>query len=331
MSEHKSTRPPLARMLQIHEELKRGAHANCTTLSRLLEVERKTVLRDVKFMRERLGLPIGNDASEKRYYYTEEVEAFPTMQVSEGEVFSLLVARKALEPYRGTSFYRQLDGSFNKLAAGMQDKVSFTATTELQTISFASAGVGKADLKVFNALSRGVSRELEVEFDYCKPGMSARERRHVQPYHLANRNNLWYLVGRCRQRAALRTFAVPRISAVEVTRRRFAIDPKFSPQEFFRGALGVMGGDQQHRVVIRFSGAAATRVREREWHESQELRERPGGEVDLELVLGALEEVECWVLSWGAEAEVLRPAQLRRSVVATLERTRARYGEAEGS
>lgn len=50
MSERKSTRPSLARMLQIHEELKRGAHFNCATLGRLLEVQRKTVLRDGRVM-----------------------------------------------------------------------------------------------------------------------------------------------------------------------------------------------------------------------------------------------------------------------------------------
>ena len=36
------------------------------------------------------------DAAHNGYHYTEEVSAFPTMQITEGEIFALLVAEKAL-------------------------------------------------------------------------------------------------------------------------------------------------------------------------------------------------------------------------------------------
>ena len=52
------SRPPIERMLRIHEELRRGAFTNCTRLAAQLEVSRKTVVRDIAFMRDRLDLPI---------------------------------------------------------------------------------------------------------------------------------------------------------------------------------------------------------------------------------------------------------------------------------
>jgi proteasome accessory factor B len=61
----------------------------------------------------------------------------------------------------------------------------------------------------------------------------------------------------------------------------------------------------------------AERVREREWHESQEMHELPGGVLELRLRLGALLEVEQWVLGWGAAAEVVAPVELRAQLRAT--------------
>ncbi len=318
------SRPPLERMLRIHEELRRDALVNCTKLVRALEVCRKTVVRDIAFMRDRLDLPIEYDPRIQAYRYTQPVNAFPTVQVTEGELLALLVARRALEQYRGTPFHRHLEIAFEKLAGGLRDRISFSPADELQAVSFKNIGLGRADLAVFNALSAAVLRQTEVEFDYRKPGAPQVDRRHAQPYHLAYRENLWYLVGFDLDRKALRTFAVPRISNVAVRKNTFTRPASFSPERFFSGALGVLGGEGNFTVVIRFAASVADRVREREWHESQEMRDLPGGGLELRLRLGALAEVERWVLGWGAAAEVLEPAELRKrmaKVVATLAAT----------
>jgi proteasome accessory factor B len=99
-----------------------------------------------------------------------------------------------------------------------------------------------------------------------------------------------------------------------VTTTAFGRPADFSPEKFFADALGVVGGRGDYRVVIRFTAAVADRIREREWHESQELRELPDGALELRLRLGALTEIEQWVLGWGAAAEVIGPAELRASI-----------------
>jgi proteasome accessory factor B len=312
-------------MLRIHDELRRGALTNCTKLVQILGVCRKTVLRDIAFMRDRLDLPIEFDPLIQAYRYTHPVTSFPTVHVTEGELLALLVAQRALEQYRGTPFHRSLEIAFEKLAGGLRDRISFSPADELRAVSFKNVGLGKTDLVTFNALSGAVLRQTEIEFDYRKPGDAAQSHRRVRPYHLAHRENLWYLVAFDIERAALRTFALPRIANVEVTKEKFAKPADFTPEAFFADALGVLGGRGQHDVVIRFSAAAADRIREREWHESQELHELPGGAVELRLRLGALPEVERWVLGWGAAAEVVAPKELRQRVARAAADIAAKY------
>lgn len=320
-----SSRPPIERMLRIHEELRRGAFTNCTKLAGTLEVSRKTIVRDIAFMRDRLELPIEFDARINAYRYTQTVSAFPTVQVSEGELLALLVARKALEQYRGTPFHRQLEASFEKLTGALKDRISFSPADELQSVSFKNVGLGKADMAVFNILSSATLRQHEVAFDYRKPGDARAAHRIVQPYHLAHRENLWYLVGFDRERGALRTFALPRIAHPTRLNTKFVRPMDFSPEKFFATALGVLGGERDYRVVIRFNAAVADRVREREWHESQDLRNLSDGRLELRLRLGALPEIERWVLSWGSDAEVLRPKELRARLKATVTTLLERY------
>ena len=322
------SRPPLERMLRIHEELRRGTLTNCTKLTRLLEVSRKTVVRDIAFMRDRLDLPIEYDAQIQAYRYTHPVSAFPTVQVTEGELMALLVARRALEQYEGTPFHRQLAVAFEKLTGGLKDRISFSPADELSAVSFKNAGLGKADVAVFNALSQAVLRQNEVEFDYRKPGEAKAARRKVQPYHLSHRENLWYLIGHDTGRTGLRTFALPRITAVRVLNKTFRRPEGFSSERFFATAFGVLGGEGNHVVKVRFDAVAADHIRERVWHESQEMRDLPGGALELTLRLGALPEVERWILGWGMHAEVLAPVELRERVRDTAAGLAQRYGEA---
>jgi proteasome accessory factor B len=312
-------------MLRLHEAIQAGGYPNCFSLGQELEVSPKTIQRDVDFMRDRMRLPLEYSALHRGFHYTREVKSFPSLAMSEGEMVALLVARKALEQYRGTPFQRQLEASFDKLTGGLKDRISFSPADELQSVSFRNTGLGRADLAVFNALSTAVLRQQAVEFEYRKSGESRAARRRVEPYHLAHRENLWYLVAHDPERGALRTFALPRIGHVKVLNARFTRPADFSPERFFASALGVLGGAGNFRVVVRFSASVADRVREREWHESQELSPLPEGGVELTLRLGALAEVAGWILSWGADAEVLRPPELRRRLAATAAALAERY------
>jgi predicted DNA-binding transcriptional regulator YafY len=319
-----SSRPPLARMMRIHDELQRGALTNCSRLARDLEVSPKTIMRDLAFMRDQLDLPLEYDAQIYAWRYTYPVKSFPTVKVSEGELLALLVAQKALEQYKGTPFHDQLSHAFDKLSSGLNDRISFSDSGNLQGVSFHHLGLSKADMKVFAALSRAVLQNLEVTFDYTKPNAKP-ERRRVRPYHLANRENAWYLVGFDLDREDLRNFAVVRMKSVTVTARKFKKPADFSPERHFAGSFGAFVGRGDYTVVVRFSADVAGRIRERVWHETLEIRDLSDGGLECTLRLNSLEEIQRWILGWGPKAKVIAPRELAASVAAAADAIRERY------
>src|SRR6185503_5026894 len=106
------SRPPLERMLRIHRAIQTGKYPNATALAGELEVSTKSIYRDIEFMRDRLELPLEFEVAQNGFHYTQEVGSFPTLQITEGELFALLVAEKALQQYRGTTFEKPLLSAF---------------------------------------------------------------------------------------------------------------------------------------------------------------------------------------------------------------------------
>ena len=304
------SRPPLERMMRLHAALKARHFPNCQKIAAELEVSAKTIQRDIDFMRYRLGLPIDYHPQEFGFFYTEPVTGFPNIEVSEGEITALLVAQKALAQYKGTPFERPLQSAFRKLTDGLKDRVSFSWHDLEDAISFRSAGASAADLEMFETVSKGVLRCVELEFDYRKLKSAGYEPRRVRPYHLGCLENQWYLFAEDLERRQLRTFALPRMRKVKLTTKGFRRPADFSIAQILSGSFGVYSSGKKQRIRIQFDPFAARLVAERKWHESQRVREQTNGSILLELELGGLEEIERWILSWGKHARVLAPKKL---------------------
>jgi proteasome accessory factor B len=301
-------------MLRIHQALQAGGFPNATTLARALEVSTKSIQRDLDFMRDRLDLPIAYDAARFGYRYTEQVKAFPTLQITEGELVALVVAEKALQQYRGTSFEKPLLSAIRKMEQSLPDTISVNLADVDQTISFRTRAEPILDLQIFDTLAKAVAHRRQLEIAYRKPGQRQAERRVIDPYHLANINGEWFLFAHDHLRQDLRTFVPARIQAIKPTGKTFPRPQKFSLEKRLRGSFGVRSGHGDYDVVLRFNARAADFVREKKWHETQRLRNLRNGGVELSLRLSSLEEVARWVLSWGGDARVVKPRELAQAV-----------------
>jgi len=80
-------------------------------------------------------------------------------------------------------------------------------------------------------------------------------------------------------------------------------------------------------VRVFFTERVSRYVTRRLWHRTQKFRRAPGGVIMTVDVKGTV-ELASWVLSFGDQAEVLSPPELRDSVARELARAAARYAPA---
>lgn len=300
-------------VMLLDQQIRAGAAPNCTKLADELEVSRRTILRDIEFMKDDLGAPLDYDPKKRGYVYTEPNWVMPSLRITEGELFTLMIAEKALEAYSGTPWASRLRKVFGRMVAALPDRIEVAPQEFLSRVSFDMGGTAEVDPAVLESIAKAVGQNLAVDFSYC-PLWAAESRVYrVDPYMLRRMQGAWYLVGRDHRSGNIPLFHLTRMSKVSLTELAFDYGSSgFDPKAYFATTFSTYHTSECHHVVIEFSGLAAKVVRERHWHDSQKLTDLPDGHLRLELDISHLDDICPWVLSWGAEAKAVAPADLVR-------------------
>jgi predicted DNA-binding transcriptional regulator YafY len=325
------TRRPIERIFTIHEAILRGRYPNCRRLAEQIGVTQKTVQRDITFMQNDLGLPLEYDGVKHGYFYTRSVHDFPMMKFRVEDVVALFLARQALEPLQGTPLESVLRESFRRLSSALQGEVSFRWSELDQAFSVRESGVVPGDVTLFEKVSRAMLECRELRFSYRKIDGDDWEERLVRPFHIAQFDGCWYVIGYDPDRKARRTFAMQRMKAPRVMKTRFLRPADFSPNEHLGGSFGVWHppgeNGTRHRIRLRFYDWAARMVSERRWHPSQQVKwiGKKADVLEIILDLNGFEEILRWILSWGPLAQVMEPVELREQVITSLAQSQAQY------
>lgn len=322
-----ATRVPIERFTEIDRSIRAGEYPNAPALGRRLEVNARTIQRDIEFMRDRLGSPLAYDPLRNGYFYTDPTYRMGLWNLTEGELVAVFLAERVLRQWVGTPFGPDLERAFRKIVAGLGDEVRVDLDQLAAIYSTRTSTEVPFEPTLFRDLARAARDRRRVAFDYYTASRDDRARRVADPYCLAVIDGHWYLVAFCHLRQSVRMFAPGRITALEETGEYFDASGAFSLDAYLRDSMGVLRGEPGvlHRVVLRVTGLAIRYVRERIWHASQELYEEPEGSLRLTMNLSHLREVERFALSWGADCEVLEPPELRERVGAGLSQASARY------
>jgi len=310
--DNRAQRLPRDRLVAVFEAIQAGQYPNATTLAVDLEVSSRSVKRDIDQLRLHHGIDIAYDRARHGYYLVDPGQGFRGAQFTEAEVLALFVARQALLAYRGTSLEPILSDGFRRLEKRFDSRQRFTVGDLSQLITLQIPAPEELQAEYFQTLTQALRESREVTFAYRGLADVEPKNRRVRPYHLGNVENRWYLFGWDTMRKAVRTFALTRMSRLELTHRRFEAPHEFDLIELLRGSFGVHAGEEGREVTveIQFDAWAARLVRERRWHASQTLRDSGDG-VILSVKLSGLDEIERWILSWGSHARVLAPDELR--------------------
>jgi len=320
-----ASRPPLARLSHIDQAIRAGGWPNACTLAAQLEVSPRTVQRDLLFLRDRLRAPLEFDPARNGYRYTDATYQLPFFRLTEGELVALFLAERLLRQYRGAPFEEELRRAFAKITAALPDAVSLDLGGVAAALSVTPTAVPEQDVATWRLLCEAVLRQRRLELDYWTASRDELARREVDPYHLTRIDQDWYLIGYCHRRRDVRMFAVVRVRSARATGATFARPADFRVESYLGDSFRAVRGDGRYRVELRFAPAAAGRAAEKVWHRSQTTQRLADGSLRLRLEVSDLREVKRWVLGWGAECTVLRPAELRRMVKEELQRCLQNY------
>jgi len=146
----------------------------------------------------------------------------------------------------------------------------------------------------------------------------------IEPYAVGQTT---HTIGWREPPGAVRTFKLERIQRIELTTRSYTIPDNFDPRETLADAWGIWYTEAEPvEVVLRFHPRVAHRVRETQWHRSEDVDEQPNGSLIWRARIAEPQEMVSWIRGWGADCEVLKPPELRDRMVGEARRLARTYG-----
>jgi predicted DNA-binding transcriptional regulator YafY len=302
-------KPQHSRLLFIDRQINAGGYPSCGQLAQRYEVSRKTIYRDLDYMRYQLDAPLEYSGKHRGYYYTEENFHLPALSIKESDLFAIYLAEELLLQYEGTPLHDRLSSIFQKIEEALPDKINIASSPADTRFTVFAPPSTTIHPEVWDTVFKGLKTLSRLKIDYHSPER-APSSRLLDPYHAVRYDGDWYVTGFCHLRNGIRTFSLSRITAASLRNEKFTIPSTFDFRQITGSRFGVHWGGAEEHVKIRFSPKAAPYVKERTWHPSQEIADNEDGSLVLSLTIDHLLELKRWVLSWGREARVIEPGKL---------------------
>jgi len=309
-----SQRQQLERIFEIDRQIRAGDYPNAQRLAERLEVSRRVIFKDREFMVTRLGAPIEYDRDQGGWYYAKEAWTLPNIMVTEGELLAFFLSVEVAQRYIGTGLEGALRSAVDKFSRNIKGPVSVDLENLRAHYSFASPILAACNEEALLDLHHAIAGNQKIWMRYYTASRDEHTERTVRPYHLYNVKGDWYLIAFDELRGKFLNFLVGRMEDWEVLDQTFQREAGFSIEKHMGSAFQAERGGETAEVAIRFDAQQARYMRERRWHETQQIEELEGGGLVLRFQTSGLDEVKRWVMQYGGHAEVLEPEGLREAI-----------------
>lgn len=241
--------------------------------------------------------------------------------MTQSELLAVFLAERVLAQYANTPLHHLFASAFRKIVTYLpEDEITLDFREFAGSFSFDPGPVrSEGKEEIFDQLTKTIANSCVVEMEYFSQHRNELSRRQVDPYHLHNYQGDWYVSGYCHWRQALRDFALTRIHGLRVLEQVFSIPASFDKEAYLKRQFGIEKGGVAQEVILQFSAQQARWIKEKVWHQTEQKLPQPDGSLILKMHVPVTSELKRWIMSYGRDAEVLGPEELREMVRSEIE------------
>src|SRR5690554_5470036 len=273
-----------------------------------------TIEKDLYAMRQEMDAPIKYSKIHKGYYYENPDFTINERPLSEDDITSIQFALSTLSQFKETEMFKQFGFALNKIIDRVNiDSNSQGKETNIdQYIQFEKSVAGKGNEYLKPLLSTIQNRYI-VYFTYESFITQIKKRRKITPLLLKEYNNRWYLICFDSVKEKVITYALDRISELEITEQTGEKPLDFKPDLFFKHSIGITASTEARpeKIVFIASEIAAKYIDSQPFHESQKIIQESKEQTHFELFALVSEELIRELLSYGGDVQVLQPNSLK--------------------
>jgi predicted DNA-binding transcriptional regulator YafY len=255
----------------------------------------RTFQRDLRDIRNIFGLDIEYSRTDRGYYISQDETDNMNFQrmIESFDLFSTLNSARDLQPYIHLEKQRP-QGTEN-----------------------------------MHGLLQAIKNRQGISFRYQKFWDDTTRQRIAEPYVLKEFRNRWYVIAKDIEDSAIKSFALDRLTALEITGRSFTYPKDFDAEKMYRHCFGIISPNDEHpaEVILSFNPHQGKYIKSLPLHETQEILKDTREELQIKLNVFITRDFVMELLSHGDTVKVIKPDSLIREVNKTYQRSLQLYGQ----
>jgi predicted DNA-binding transcriptional regulator YafY len=254
---------------------------------------KRTFQRDIRDIRNIFGLDIEYSRSEKGYYILQdEADNMNFQRMLESfDLFNTLTFARDLQPYVHLEKQKP-QGTENMYG-----------------------------------LLHAIKIRRKISFYYQKFWDDTARQRIAEPYALKEFRNRWYVIARDLEDGMIKSFALDRLTLLEITGTSFSYPKDFDLEKIYRYCFGIISPNAEHptEVILSFNPHQGKYIKSLPLHHTQEIITDNEQEVRIKLKVFKTRDFIMELLSHGDSLRVVKPHSLIEELKAIYQRSFEAY------
>ena len=291
-------------------------------------------MRDLAWLRDKLGHPIQWDQDSQAYRWKPETGAYDAPQEMAGlwfkpsEVLALLTLQHlVLDVQPGDLLHRHIQPLEQRMLTILQKEGLSDSVHQLrQRVRIIGLGKREVTPLCFEMVGAALVQRKRLRFVYQARGTDRSSERSVSPQRLIHYRSNWMLDAWCHERNQLRSFSLDKISHPSIDTTPAIDIPDDELDQTLGKGYGIFSGKDVQWATLRFTPERARWVAAEQWHPDQKGEWDKEGHWVLQIPYSDDRELVMDILRHTPEVEVLAPSSLRERALERMKEGLARWG-----
>ncbi len=161
-------------------------------------------------------------------------------------------------------------------------------------------------------LLHAIKNQVQITFTYQKYWEDELTHRTTEPYALKEFNNRWYVLAKDLKDNHVKSFALDRLTELEITKKPFQFPNNFNVNEHFKYCFGIISPNEHkpQEVILSFNSFQGKYIKSLPLHSSQEVLKDDDEELIIKLTLFITHDFFMELLSYGENLKIIKPDSL---------------------
>ncbi|RUO63864.1 Predicted DNA-binding transcriptional regulator YafY, contains an HTH and WYL domains [Pseudidiomarina planktonica] len=277
------------------------------------DVSVRTIQRDLNELSD--VFPLVTDERSKPYgwsFLADSPISLPSLDMP--TALAVLLMEQQLKLLLPNAVLRKLQGNFSAARKLLEDTASGYESWQ-QRVHVVPRGVAVKPAEfqplVLDAIYQAMEQGMQLQLSYNSRRNGEERKCSASPVGIVHRGAVTYLICQFDGKDDIRQLALQRIISIKVSKARAKLPANFDIRDYLHGARVANGlTNKNARVVLKFSSNVGHHLYETPLNDTQQIQNN-GDNLIVSADLKLTDELLWWLLSFGAQVEVIEPKELR--------------------